>query len=41
MSSQVAASNNANRVTSFVGKVVNGFEIQKLIGECSPPRGVV
>jgi serine/threonine protein kinase len=24
---------NTNKVTNFVGKVVNGFEIQKLIGQ--------
>lgn len=31
-----AASNqaaSANKVTNFVGKIVNGFEIQKLIGK--------
>ena len=32
MSAQVAPS--TNKVTNFVGKVVNGFEIQKLIGQC-------
>lgn len=26
----------ANKVTNFVGKVVNGFEIQKLIGKPHP-----
>ena len=31
MCAQVAAS--TNKVTNFVGKVVNGFDIQKLIGE--------
>ena len=30
MCAQVAAS--TNKVTNFVGKVVNGFDIQKLIG---------
>jgi hypothetical protein len=35
MSTMPAASNqaaSANKVTNFVGKIVNGFEIQKLIG---------
>jgi hypothetical protein len=26
----------SNKVTNFVGKVVNGFEIQKLIGKSRP-----
>ena len=30
-----AASSSVNKVTNFVGKVVNGFEIQKLIGKPS------
>ena len=34
MCAQVAAS--TNKVTNFVGKVVNGFDIQKLIGELVP-----
>jgi hypothetical protein len=28
-----AGGSSANKVTNFVGKVVNGFEIQKLIGK--------
>ena len=34
MCAQVAAS--TNKVTNFVGKVVNGFDIQKLIGQSIP-----
>ena len=32
MAQAAAAGSNANRVTNFVGKEVNGFAIQKLIG---------
>ena len=35
MCAQVAAS--TNKVTNFVGKVVNGFNIMKLIGEYWSP----
>jgi hypothetical protein len=31
-----AAGSSTNKVTNFVGKVVNGFEIQKLIGKSLP-----
>jgi len=33
MSSAAPAGSGSNKVTNFVGKVVNGFEIQKLIGQ--------
>jgi hypothetical protein len=38
MCAQVAAS--SNKVTNFVGKVVNGFDIQKLIGAFTPSLAI-